>query len=259
MHFFYFDESGTTRVKELRQDPWFFLGAVGFHSRSWHEIDDAITDLKRRYFPELNPWDVEIRSTLIRAYGTDRAKWPWTWLNRQQIESFVEEFYGFYDAFNITLFFCGIDQLAHRQRHSGAGWAALRTRHPYEYAFTIILERIDHFLAAQNEGRIGLLFLDEFKGAQRLVQSRYVWYRQRGTWVKREIRNVVEPPSFLNSKYSQMISLADIAVYNPYHAYRYRKPDYPFLERIVPRIYRHKGQIWGAGLKILPQQKMPGE
>ena len=235
-----------------------FSGRRRDHSRFWHEINDAITDLKRRYFPRLNPWNVEIRSSPIRAYGTDRAKPPWTLLSRQQIESFVKEFYSLYDFFNMTLFFCGIDQLAHRQKYSGTGWAAPRPRHPYEYAFTNILERIDYFLDAQSEDSVGLLFLDEFKGVQRIVQSRYIWYRQRGTWVKSEIRNIVEPPSFLNSKYSQMISLADIAVYNPYHAYRYKKPAYPFLERLMPHIYRYKGQVWGAGLKILPKQKKPG-
>ena len=261
MYFFYFDESGdaTTNPKSLAARPWFVLAAAGFRDDRWLELNSTIVELKRSYFPELDPWDFEIKSTYIRAWGTQREVWPWTreMIAKGDLDSFVEKFYELYPRFEVILFFVAIDKPAHQAKYTQAG---MKPRHVYEYAFTNILERIDYFLGSMNN-EVGLCFLDEFKGVQRMVISRYIWYRQRGTWVKGAIERVVEPPSFLNSKYSQMIALADIAVYNVFHAYMYSKPNYPFLQRIWPNIYRHPktGSVWGAGIKTLPIQKEPGE
>ena len=166
-------------------------------------------------------------------------------VTRQRLKQFVEGFYALYEAFDITLFFAVVDKITHSARY-------LNPRHPYEYAFTVILERLDYFLEERKD--IGLCFLDEFKGMERKVISRYIWYRQRGTWVKSSIENIVEAPAFASSKSSQMIALADIVVYNAYRRFRENDPSYPFFQRIENRIYRRpdSNQIWGAGLKLLP-------
>jgi len=260
MHFFYIDESGIPSIARRaleKRPPWFVLTAAGFPSEQWHALNAAITDLKRKYFPGRNPWDVEIKSVYIRSWGTDRSEPPWSLLDRSALDAFVDEYYALYDTFGITLFSVAIDKPAHVAKYSKPG---MQPRDPYEYAFTNILERIDLFLH-RNDDEVGLCFLDEFKAAQRRIIARYIWYRRRGTWVKTVITNVVEPPSFVSSKSSQMISLADIAGYNVYHAYTYRKADYAFLGRIVPYFDRKPGTDWiqGYGLKVLPTQKMPGE
>ena len=181
----------------------------------------------------------------------------WEVFSDRLLDTFVDEYYAIYETFDITLWSVAIDKPAHVAKYSEPG---MRPRDPYEYAFTNILERIDLFLH-RNGDDVGLCFLDEFKGAQRRIIARYIWYRRRGTWVKTTITNVVEPPSFVSSNSSQMISLADIAGYNVYHAFTYHKADYAFLERIVPYFDRKPGtdRIQGYGLKVLPTQRMPGE
>lgn len=166
-------------------------------------------------------------------------------VTRQRLKQFVEGFYALYEAFDITLFFAVVDKITHSARY-------LNPRHPYEYAFTVILERLDYFL--EERKHIGLCFLDEFKGMERKVISRYIWYRQGGTWVTSSIDNIVEAPAFISSKSSQMIALADIVVYNTYRRFRENDPSYPFFQRIENRIYRRpdSNQMWGAGLKLLP-------
>ena len=249
MYFCYFDECGNAKMNPRSLDvyPWFALGAVAFHDTQWRGLDASLTALKKTTFPGMNPADVEIKSTYVRAWGTAREQWPWTqeMVTRKRLERFVDHFYALYEAFDITMFFAVLNKVAHAKRYPSP-------RHPYEYAFTVILERLDYFL--DERGDIGLCFLDEFKGMERKVISRYIWYRQGGTWVKGSINNIVEPPSFLSSKSSQMISLADVAVYNAYRRFRENDPAYPFFQRIESRIYRRSdtGQMWGAGLKVLP-------
>ncbi len=249
MYFFYFDESGNAKMnlRSLTVYPWFTLGAIGFHDSQWKRLDQSITALKAQTFPGVNPEDVEIKSTYIRSWGTTKEKWPWTeeMVTRQRLMQFVDGFYALYEAFDMTLFFAVVDKVAHSKRYRSP-------RHPYEYAFTVILERLDYFLDERED--IGLCFLDEFKDMERKVISRYIWYRKGGTWVKGSIDNIVEPPTFLNSRSSQMISLADVVAYNTYRRFRENDPTYSFFVRTRDRIYSrpNSNQIWGAGLKVLP-------
>ncbi len=257
MHFFYFDESGTPTLKrkwlETTTAPWFVLTAAGFPSEQWLDINSRITAIKSKYFPGWNPWDIEIKSVYIRSWGTDRSKPPWSHLEKENLDALVEDCYAIYTDFDITLWSVAIDQPSHVLKYGN------RARHPYEYAFTNILERADLFLQ-RSPGRVGLCFLDEYKPLQRQVISRYAWYRREGTWVKTAIKNIVEPPQFVSSHASQMICLPDIAGYNVYHAYNYKKSDYKFFQRITPLFDRkpNSERFQGYGLKVLPTQKMPG-
>lgn len=221
-------------AKGVAAFPWFALGAVGIHDSQWWAINSVLTTLKRRYFPGTAVRDIEIKSTALRSWGTPRAKWPWTLLNAGQARSFVEEFYALYADYDLVLFAVGIDKGAHRQ--SGPNPA-----HPYKVAFGTLLQNIHHFLVEQNE--VGLCFLDEFKGLERQVISWYTWRRRAG-----QAERIVERPAFVISRDSQMISLADVFVYNVYRQFREGDPTYPYFVRLKPQL---------AGLTKLPENKEP--
>ncbi len=238
MYLFYFDESGNTRMnaKSLAAFPWFALGAVGIHVRHWWMINSALTDLKTRFFPGVPLCEIEIKSTALRSWGTPRARWPWSLLRADQAHDLVQELYALYAAYDLPLFAVGVDKIAHRQ-------TSANPPHPYEMAFATLLQHIQQFLTEQNE--IGLCFLDEFKGMDRQVIGWYTWRRQAG-----QVSRIIERPAFVVSQESQMISLADVFIYNVYRRFREDDPTYPYFVRLAPQL---------RSLVRLPENKRPPE
>lgn len=250
MYLFYQDESFDSN--------WFWLGAIAIRADQWKALSSQVLELKTATFESKigvrKARRVRIRSNDIRQYETDRAVSPWTLLSRQEITDFVNAFYQLYNSFDVTLFFVGIEVEEHRRKYEP------EARGCYEYAFEIILERMDLFLSPGQRNDVAHIFADEYQEARRKVRSNFLWYREHGTWAKGSINNIIEPPSFVSSSHCDLISLADMAAYNVFHAYRYCKPAYPYFTRILPKVYRHPstGEVWGAGIKTLPYQKEPG-
>ena len=97
---------------------------------------------------------------------------------------------------------------------------------------------------------MGLCFLDEFKGMERQVISWYTWRRRRGGETARTVARIIERPVFVVSRDSQMISLADIFIYNVYRQFRENDPAYPYFVRLRPQLIE---------LFRLPENKEPPE
>ncbi len=230
MYLFYFDESGNPKVnkKSVTAQPWFALGAVGIHSSQWWAINSTLTTLKMRYFPGVPANEIEIKSSALRSWGTPRAKWPWILLNDSQAQSFVEELYAIYAAYDLPLFAVGLDKAAQLQ---------IAPNNPpplYEVALTALLQSINRFLTKHN--KVGLCFLDEYTGVDKVVISWYNRQRRAGGDGARAIARIIEPPAFVVSSDSQMISLADVIIYNVYRQFRYNDPIYPYFARIRPQL-----------------------
>jgi len=209
-------------AKSLATFPWFALGAVGIHVDHWWDINSTLTALKAHFFPGVAGHEIEIKSTALRSWGTPRATWPWTQLSNAQSRTLVNELYTLYAAYDLPLFAVGVDKIAHRRTN-------VNPAHPYELAFGALLRSIQQFLAKHNE--IGLFFLDEFKGMDRQVIGWYTWRRQAG-----QASRIIERPTFVVSRESQMISLADIFVYNVYRQFRENDPAYSYFVRLAPQL-----------------------
>lgn len=260
MYLFYIDECGRPSLedKSLEADPWFVMAAVGIHADQWLLIDAEISRLKKTYFPSVKPLKIEFKSTNIRSYGGPYPRWPFSELSRAKMEKLVEELYVIYDAYHPPLFTATINRKEHKEKYLQAGH---RPEPPYQLAFKMLIERIDWFLEQQNKGKgldaceFGFVILDEYVGQYKITRSNLVWYQESGTFAKPSINFVKEVPFFNVSEYSQLLTLPDLVAYNVYHRFRYEKPEYPFYQRIKPYLYRHKGKLWGYGLKIFPDRK----
>jgi hypothetical protein len=258
---FYVDECGRPSLedKALDSDPWFVMAAVGVHSSKWMSIDAEITRLKQKYFPEIKPIKIEFKSTSIRSAGGPHPRWPFSLLTPEKLEDLVEELYAIYETFNLPLFSVAIQRKAHKEKYLALG---KRPEFPYQLAFKMLVERIDWFLENQNEqnpteNEFGFVILDEYVGQYKITRSNLLWYQESGTFAKKSINFIKEVPFFNVSTYSQLLTLPDLVAYNVYHRFRYNKPDYPFYQRIKPRLYRRNGHLWGYGLKVFPDQKAP--
>jgi len=231
-------------AKSVAAYPWFTLGAVGIHDSQWWAINSTLTTLKTRYFPGVPVSEIEIKSTALRSWGTPRAKWPWTLLNAGQARSSVEEFYAIYADYDLPLFAAGLDKVAHRR-------IGTNPPHPYEVTFAALLQSINRFLTERNEAErneVGLCFLDEFKGVDRQVISWYTWRRRAGGETARTVARIVERPAFIVSRDSQMVSVADIFIYNVYRQFRENDLTYPYFVRLLPQLIE---------LIRLPENKEP--
>lgn len=250
MYLFYLDECGNPSLTEkaLAKDPWFVLAAVGFEDRYWPIIDDTLAEIKCRFFPDIDPERIEIKSMKMRSWGSKYPRWPYNMLSKKEMDAFAEEVYRVFDIISPTIFSVAINKREHKDKYTAMGKTP---RHPYEYCFECIVERIDWFLDEQ-EGQFGFLFLDELKGRERRIRSLQLWYQKRGTWTKEKMKHVKEVPFFASSKYSGVLALPDLCAYNVYHCKRYNKPNYPFFVRIRPYFYYRWGKLKGYGIKQLP-------
>ncbi len=70
------------------------------------------------------------------------------------------------------------------------------------------------------------------------------------------LKHVIEMPLFVRSELSNGVQLADFISYNFYHAYEYDKPDYPFLQKILPRVYSSQNTYERKldGIKVFPPE-----
>lgn len=265
MYLFYFDECGRPSLedKALAVDPWFVMSAVGIRDDQWLEIDDLISRLKGKYFPQIKQkYRIEFKSTYIRSAGGKHPFPPFDNISIEKLTEMVEELYDIYSIYNLPLFSVAINREEHKNRYESMG---KRPEGPYQLAFKMLIERIDWFLENLNankpirEREIGFVMLDEYIGQYKVTRSNLLWYQEQGTFAKPSIDFIKEVPFFLVSHYSQMITLPDLVSYNVYHRFRYQKPEYPFYKRLLPNFYKKKGKLWGYGLKVFPDQKAPPE
>lgn len=262
MYIFYVDECGRPSLedKALESDPWFVMAAAGIHSSQWLSIDGEMTRLKQKYFPAIKPIKIEFKSTNIRSAGGPHPRRPFGDLAPETLNNLVEELYGIYETYELPIFSVAIQRKEHKDKYQSRG---LRPEFPYQLAFKMLVERIDWFLENKNlnkplpEREFGFVILDEFVGQYKVTRSNLLWYQESGTFAKESINYVKEVPFFNVSTYSQLLTLPDLVAYNVYHRFRYEKPEYPFYQRIKPRLYRKGGRLWGYGLKVWPDRKAP--
>lgn len=257
MYLFYIDECGRPSLddKSLNDDPWFVMTAVGVHCDHWLAIEKEILRLKRLFFPGISPTDFEIKSTNIRSAGGKYPVYPFDTIPLPELSNFVEGLYTIYHNYTLPILSVVIDRLSHKTKYLDQG---KRPEFPYQLAFKMLIERIDWFLANINENRIesekefAFVILDEYVGQYKVSRENLLWYQLRGTGAKNGIDYIKEVPFFNDSRYSQLLMLPDLPAYNIYHAFKYKKPQYPFFTRQLPLYYQKSGKVLGYGIKVFP-------
>lgn len=260
MYIFYVDECGRPSLedKSLTDDPWFVMTAVGVHCDKWLQIDKEITHLKQVYFPNIKPIKIEFKSSNIRSAGGNYPKYPFGTIPVPKLTEMVEKLYTIYDNFELPIISIVINKLKHKEKYSSKG---KRPEPPYQLAFKMLIERIDWYLEnlnenkKENEKEFSFVILDEYIGQYKVTRSNLLWYQEQGTIVKDNINFIKEVPFFNVSKYSQLLTLPDLPAYNIYHSFRYKKPNYSYFTRQLPRYYCKDGKVLGYGIKLFPDDK----
>jgi hypothetical protein len=230
---FYADESGSMG---RGQGDLVALLAIGFHDDNWTLLKDSTNSLKRRYFPNWNLDDIEIKSVYLRRSSQTDQTWPpnaFATLDARQMARFGHELYELIDAapFEWAAAACS---KTHLRNHYGI----TKPRDVFFRMYTRLLERLHGW--ADCENTYGRLFLDQQH--QGLVNTRHdeiiAQHRtllQQGTPLQ-SVDRIIEQPFFMESDSSVHIQLADVLAYNVLRQVRdgFERP-YRFYQRILPK------------------------
>jgi|GEM_PF-5846723 len=150
---FYADESGTFDLHSAQ--PWAVLLAIGFDDDHWLRIDRGVNDLKRAYFGQRHPHEIEIRSNDLRmAHVRPHSGNPFSRFDLEALRSFGHDLYELIDA----LPFASCASVVHGPTAVSAG--SLRGSYDlFTLSYRMLLGQLDRWCAFADEP--GRLFLDQ--------------------------------------------------------------------------------------------------
>ena len=227
---FYADESGTFSVRAGDQ-PWVVLLAIGFDDDHWATIDDALNDLKRQYFPERSPRDVEIKSHGLRmAHVRPRAENAFSSLSRDALRRFGEDLYSVIERLPFAWCASVLHKPSVVHRMPGAAGGDLFIR-----AYLDLLPSLD--LWCRCAGKAGRLFVDQREARLHGSIHAGIVREHEGLREAAPARgsHVVERPYFHDSARSNHIQLADVIAYNVLRRVRDGDARYPYYRRIAAK------------------------
>lgn len=239
----YVDESGKPQLSDPRD---YVLSAFIVHERDWKDIDKAVNDVKRQYFPKIMPHELELHAIDIlhrkRAFrGVDK---------NQKYNLFA----NCYSLINESP--CHVISVVIRKK--------LITKNRFDcenWGFRLLFERFERFLEGQAEGEYGLMLIDSVTPKiDKQTRKKIMEMCLDGTKYRKNQR-VLEDPIFVYSHHRNMSQLADLVAFCVGRIHRPSpKPNITdakfggYYKLIQERFHRnpYTGEINGYGLKIFP-------
>ena len=242
-HVFYIDESGDVN---RRGGPLFVLASVGIEHTVWDSLSNEIASLKKKYFPDMQREDVEIKGRYIAA-----GKGVFRLLSSKDRLDFVDDLMSIMEQYIAVIMCVVIDKPYYIARRNSADLV-------YEDAFEYLVERIHIYLDRRKAD--GFLVMDSRgasitgrKGPDVQIRKLYRIIKEQGTHFQ-TIHNVWEEPFFVESHYSVGIQLADVAAYSVYQVFSRKNPEHLWFKRLLGKldINPFSKRIRGCGIKVFP-------
>jgi uncharacterized protein DUF3800 len=228
---FYADESGSFSVRDPGQ-PWVVLLAIGFDDDNWTLIDDALNDLKRLYFPDCAPSEVEIGSNDLRmAHVRPSPRNPFSRISATTLRAFGADLYSVIDSLPFAWCVAVLNKPMTARRFTNA-----RADDLFAIAYLELLGALDRWCASV--GTVGRLFLDQRERglhgkAHDAIVEVHDQYRDDAGLHKQP--RVIERPYFHDSARSNHIQVADIIAYNVLRRVRDGDEHYSYFRRIMAK------------------------
>ena len=206
------------------------------------------TNIAENYDKDIRQDQLEVKANLLTK-PFDRPQNPFfKYLNSHEITHISTNYYEQLARSKMDVVSVVVDK------------SALTTGTTLEYmhrkAYEILLERIQHHMRNHHHKHNALIIMDD-TGPQlnRRIALMHSLLLNIGN-DNMDFRNIIEYPFFVSSELSNGVQLADLVAYSIYHAFKYKKPDYPYLDKILPRISRHAdNRDILTGLKVWPQSQ----
>ena len=225
MYFLYFDESGNTGFDPVQR--FFTLAALAAQARHCLSIQQRLTDLKFKFFPTVQPYEIEIKGrNLIHGKGFFEN------VRQETRESILHEIYGLLKSEPLQLFATVLDK-----EDPALQRLRLSSDDVYRYAYKNLIQRVDTFLG--KEATPGLVLIDSMASSIRsdLKDARLVSFHLEYLHEMRRANletSVVEYPVFVQGQFFAAIQLADVCAYQLFRAFQLT-PDASGLEDLNPR------------------------
>ncbi len=121
----------------------------------------------------------------------------------------------------------------------------------------LLLERIEYFMRERHSRHKVILIRDDVsREANRSLAEKHGYLLKTQATSGQKLEHIIEMPLFVRSELSNGVQLADLVVYNVYHAFIRQKPDYPHFQKVLPFIYNSMNTSPGKldGLKVFPPE-----
>jgi len=254
MYFFYIDESGDRNPTVKRHEP-FVLTAVGLFENRWRLFDRNVNHVKRELIRNINfrdkiqleLADAEVHSSDIRIPKL-RAKHKFlSRITDDEFDRLIETFYFQLGQQYMRVFSVVIEKAKLKDYMD----SDKLTRKAYE----LLLERIEMYLCCIHSKHNGICIVDSTtRQLNRSLAMKHSYFQANRTSSGCTLRHIIEEPLFVESELCNGVQLSDLCSYNIFHAFNYKKFDYPFFQRILPYIFSnyHTSEEKIEGLKIFP-------
>ncbi len=246
MYFFYIDESGN---RDVNTDEPYVLTAVGMYERQWHNVNKHLmgmkTNIARKYDTNIRQDQLEVKANLLTKPKARQDSPFFKLLTDGDIDHISKNYFDSLEQSRMAVISIVIDK-KELYKNTTAGKMD-------EIAYEMLLERIQHYMRNEHNKHGALIIMDDAgPKTNRGITLMHARLLSIGNY-NMDFNNIIEYPFFVPSELSNGVQLADLVAYTIYHTFRYNKPDYPHLNKILPLIVRHAGDPNSlAGLKIWP-------
>jgi len=235
----------------------FVLSGVCVLDHKWPKFSGIIDQrkewLRQKLFQtkglNLELADCELKSSWIRI-PSQRGKRPFlAGLSNEELTGLVKLCYQQLEYGKMTIFGIVIDK-RNLLEHFDSDKL-------HNKAWELLLERVENFIRERHPSHKVIFVRDDISvqvNRKLAVKHAYLLKTQATSGLK--LDHVIEMPMFVRSELSNGVQLADLVVYNFYHAFAYRRPDYPYLLEILSRVYNSSNTSPNKldGLKVFPPE-----
>ena len=254
MYFFYIDESGN---RDVKKDEPYVLAAVGMHESQWHDFNKHLmgmkTNIARKYDSDIGQDQLEVKANLLTKPKQRNQDPFFKHLTNDELHYISKVYFQQLERSEMVIIASVIDK---EKLHNEMAAAEMHTK-----AYELLLERIQNFMGYEyrrhhkHDRQHAMIIMDntEARTSRKtaLMHARLLHAGNRNV----RFQNIIEYPFFVSSEFSNGVQLADLVAYTIYHCFRYNKPDYEFLSKILPFISKHKdgfGKL--TGIKVWPSR-----
>ncbi len=244
MFFLYVDSSGQTKMNRNSHDSkLYILSGVIVPEKDWKTIEENITTLKKKIFPDLNPerWELHAYEIWNSEGFFANKSMRINFAKKQRIFSNVIDLIcnSEITLINVVIF-----------KNKMQDWHIMDS--PLKQSWTFLVKNFEHFLKLQqNKFNNGLIISDS---SQKVPESEISEAVQKLTMngPLQCAKHVIECPIFMESRLHNLIQLADMIAYIISKHYRCDTQFKNWFERLKLKMYQPNGKLHELGIKEFP-------
>ncbi|HPQ71835.1 MAG TPA: DUF3800 domain-containing protein [bacterium] len=261
MYLCYVDESGNLDCKqsanEKEKSSIFVLSAICVLDHKWPKFSGAI-DRRKEWLKQklaqtkgllFNITDCELKSSWIRIPKSRKSRPFLNELSDEDLTGLVNLCYEQIDLAKMAIFAVIIDKqklLPH-----------FTADKLHRKAWELLIERVENYIRECHDRHKVIFIRDDISvQVNRSLAEKHAFLLKTQASSGLKLDHLIEMPLFVRSELSNGVQLADFVSYNFYHAFQHNKPQYPYLLKILPRVYNstNTSAYKLDGIKVFPPE-----